>query len=250
MKRYKSIKKIKNISKINETLNFVNSKNKKYFSFTILQEKVIEVDLYVKLVLKILDDFYKEYKGNLFNAEKVVNALNIIFKTYKFIFKYKGFPNKDIEKSGINFMATEVNKKDKFPYIYIYCNSYLGNCIETNLNYKKFRQKFKKLIEHEFIHRSQFLLMADEELRYRVNTEPYENDEEYFSNYREIMTYAKQMIEELRFEGKTNQEILNIVKNNIGKESSILDLYIQLFKNKNDKVLKRLYKYIYEYLIK
>jgi len=251
MIRYKPLSIIKNISKTEENIEYSKSllrNNKKYFSFEFLSEKVIDVNLYVSLVLKILDNFYKKYKNNIFKSSKMTKALNEIFKSYKFIFEYIGSIEKDEEKTGINIMGTKVDKKDKFPYIHILCNLYIGKCLENRENYENFRKKFQLLIEHEFIHRTQFLLMADKKLRYKVNSSSFDRDEEYFGDYREIMTYAKQMIEELRFNGKTDNEILNIVNNRIRNESSILDLYLKLFKNKNDKVLKKLYKYIYEYL--
>lgn len=209
-------------------------------------EAVIRVDDYSDLLIKKLNKFYLKYQGEKLENKKIIELLNNEFKSYNIIFIFSSIKENDEENTGINLMDTGI-KKGNIIDILIICNSLLNKMLIDN--FKSFKEKFQILIKHELIHKGQFLKIADEDLRLKVLKDK-QKTMAYMEQYHEIMAYANNIIEELRFDGYGDDKILQTVKDKKQNESGTLDLYINLFKIKEDKpeVLHRLYKYIYEYL--
>ena len=105
------------------------------------------------------------------------------------------------------------------------------------------------MLGHELIHREQYLKIEDDKLREKIfksNLDP----KTYLSKKYELMSYAWQIIEFFKLTGKTDEEIKKILQHNSMLKfsfSPVLLFYHETFKN-NPDVLKRLYKYMYEYL--
>jgi hypothetical protein len=210
----------------------------------VIKEAVIRVDEYSNLILKKLYKFYKENENKKLKYLEIIDLLNTKFKSFNFIFIAKNYQDRDEEDSGINYMETGLKKNNTID-ILIYCNPILKNLLLDN--FLNFKRKFQILMKHELIHRGQLLKIIDDELRLKVATDENES-KEYLSLKKEIMAYSNSIIEELRFGGFEDNQILEIVKYNKDGISSILDTYIEQFKDTNIYVLYRLYKYIYEYL--
>lgn len=217
------------------------------FSSFPIREAVIRVNEYSKLLLKILDDLYKDYFNKEYNEKQIISGLNIIFKTYNITFILKKYDEEnDKKKSGINEGISSPAKDNIVP-IRIECNTFISNIFSDN--YNNLRQQFEYVINHELIHRGQFLKIVDEDLRLKVLKNQIKT-KSYMERYSEIMAYANSIIDELRFDGNTDDDILKIVKGSELGKSGVLDNYIEFFKIKEDKpeVLHKLYKYVYEYL--
>ena len=209
-----------------------------------IKEAVIRVDDYSVLVLKKLNDFFEENKNKKLKYLEIIDSLNEFFKTFNFIFIAKNYQKHDDEDTGINFMETSV-KDNNILNIIIQCNPIIKEIFLNN--FSNFKRKFQILIKHELVHRGQFLKILDDRLRLKIAIDEYKS-KEYLAVKKEIMAYSNSIIEELRFGGFDDNQILDIVKYNKKEISSILDRYIDLFKDTDISVLNRLYKYVYEYL--
>jgi hypothetical protein len=83
-----------------------------------------------------------------------------------------------------------------------------------------------------------------------LNISNQENIKEQLSNNQEIMAYAWQAVEELRYRFGNDKEILEHIKKYdlmFFRHSAILSAYYSLFE-KDDPILKKFYKYMYLYL--
>lgn len=239
------------------------TRNYRTISIPGLCEAVIRTDKYARL---LKDEFIKSYKlvdKNL-TITQLLKKLNIVFETYsvKFLFNAEDPKNKE-EFCGISDMG--INGK----IILIYCN----NNFDINF-YKQdaeLFQTFYELILHELAHRGQILLRS-----YEVSFELYNKDikninkifldksltekekkrllmRRYLSKPEEIMAYANQILEELRFQGLSNKQIIENLKSLKIKPdlSAGMKMYNDYFSisNKDDLVvIRRLFKYIYEYI--
>ena len=113
-------------------------------------------------------------------------------------------------------------------------------------DYKWFLKKFKRILDHELIHRVQGQKINFNKIK------PLHQDtndiEKYLSNKQEIMSYAKNIIEDLLRKQGTPEKVLKLLQNpplNINKDLKNYLLNFEL----GSKTMKKLYKYMYEYLI-
>ena len=151
------------------------------------------------------------------------------------------------DKSGINSMRSGNTTYE----IQVMCDQYFKYNVSVNSTY--LIDTFRDLIKHELTHRGQFLLKKVNKLNMEKERRTEESFKSYLSNKQEIMAYANQAIEELRFEGFTDNEIIIMLKSyNFGSSgSTAIKHYVTTFKKDNSKdlkILKQLYKYMYEYL--
>ena len=219
-----------------------------------LFEAVIRSDRYVSVVINEFRKLLQEYDGKVFRYPVYLfDILNEKFKKYNFEFVEKYDVNNNDYQTGID-MGEILPRNLK---IIFYCNSVLGDLFVNRDLQKGFLTKFDQILGHELIHRGQFLNVQGEHLRaeiFKLKPEDaigneYDKAMHYYSRKGEIMAYAWMVIEELRFNGYSANKILEIIHNNIKteNESLVLDQYRKLF-TIEDIQLKRLYKYIYEYI--
>lgn len=206
-------------------------------------EAVIRVDKYAKLVMDRFNNFCNVYKNSNLKVKDITKKLNSDFSTFGIDFILQYFQDEDHRNIGINKMITGIRYHNGIVGITIFINP----LIKDNINNQEMLQVFETLIKHELIHKGQFLKIRNKDLRLRV-LQNQQKTKEYLARPFEIMAYANSYIEELRFGGYSDSEILNTIKYNREGVSGILDKYIELFKETNMEILNKFYKYVYEYL--
>ena len=136
----------------------------------------------------------------------------------------------------------------------------LYEVFDKNFKYWKiFKQVVAEILSHEFVHIIQFDKIIDKykhnPLGYLLVINGLEQDEqqshlEYLSQKMEIMSFARQAVQEFKGNGFTNEEIIEYIKN-FSKadfdDSYIFYVYVYFFK-KDDKVLKKFLKNVYDYV--
>jgi len=245
MKRYKSV-----FDRLNEPVNtFYNGEYHTPPSRTseFLVEAVYRPDKYVNIVYNHLKSILKIYNKSFKYGELVCEFLTDKFKEFNIIFNYEGSFNSDGRKYAINSMDTGVNSLT----ITIQCSPIIDQLFLSIDLQKLFLQYFKELIGHELIHRSQSISIKNYTLQKYINK--YINIAQgvgYYADKAELMSYAWQIIEELRFQGAYDMDILEYIKD-IGKHpgySCLIYEEVYLKYYRNTMVINRLIKYIYEYL--
>lgn len=228
------------------------------------KEAVIRTDYYAKILkeefIKCIDYCTRKQCRTL---EYLLRDINFYFDIYLIEFVNDG----EIKnKHGINSMRTDFSSKK----IIVDCNSFFKDNFYNES--QELIQLFYELISHELVHRGQFIVFnmnktaqhidklkrKKERLEFlskTISREEYLKIEKkmYFSDSHEIMAYSNMALEELRFAGYTDTEILNIIKTmkNVGNDSYVLELYYEIFDKTDEaeyKVLKKFLKYIYEYI--
>lgn len=150
---------------------------------------------------------------------------------------------------GIIKAGTKTNKKG---VITIRCSEQLLQIQSSDKYFKSFLPAIIKIIGHELIHRKQMVQVEGIKLRnYIFDHENIKEIQKYLSNKQEVMARAWQIIEEFRYKGLNDNQILKILQTNkdtrIVAYSPTLMIYLDFF-NIKDNVFKVLYKYIYLYL--
>jgi hypothetical protein len=215
----------------------------------LLSEAVQRPHNYLKLIEGKLEK-YKKYFLKQNNGIDILFKLSSIFKknNIKFIADEKNF---HYNYFGINGASTS---PDIFRTIEVYC--YPKAILDLSKNEKNFDLFVKILLNylgHEFVHRMQTVDIKNEELLKKLFSTNLKNKQKYLSKKLEIMGYAWTIIEEFRFMGYTDKEILNVMRTpksikSIGRtEPSVYKEYKKLFYD-NDEILNRLHKYMYEYI--
>lgn len=228
-------------------------------------EAVIRTDKYAKLLENELIQSSKSIEKNL-TILQLLKKLNNVFEIYLIKFSFNAEDPKEKEEfCGISRMSLDGKTK----IIVVYCN----NNFDINF-YKQDKtlfQTFFELIAHELSHRGQILLRSykasleiynrdikkDSKILSNINLDADEKERllmrEHLSRSEEIMAYANQILEELRFQGLNSKQIIEKLKSlkiDSGLSSG-MDMYNKYFSisNKDDLVvIKRLFRYIYEYI--
>lgn len=254
---------------IKQHLKRIEEATKQYCTISIphLFEAVIRTEKYAKLLQQ---EFIRI--SNLFNysnfdtTTSLMRFLDKQFDKYLIRFRFDSTsPEQEEQKCGITEMI--ISGEDK--YINIKCNNnFRKNFLNQN---EKLFNTFYELICHELVHRGQLLLkrykdsviMMNKRLRddLKIKSNDDLSEEEktlllykrYLSDVNEIMAYANQIVEELRFKGLSDKNIIQLIKGfKIPSEySSGAKMYNDYFSitDKNDyKILKKLYSYIYGYV--
>lgn len=239
-----------------------------------IKEAVIKVEEYSKILIKEFkeciskykDKNFKHYSQLLFLLNKDFNKYNIKF-TDNPIFKNNSEFDVGIEEMKTNRLNLQ---------IIIICNiSFLQNFQQPD---SMFLFTFESLLKHELVHRGQALRTSIQKVQKIYKNESTKKDklisqyrnkgyseediveilykDYYLGNKRELMFYSKQALEELRFSGYTDKEILNKIRlldfhNN--KESDIIFIYLNAFPDynintKQKNIIKLFFKYMYLYI--
>lgn len=204
----------------------------------ILDEAVIHVKKYLD-ILKILLDNEKRNIINIPNLVDKIDYLNKIFKRYKIKFEV-------IEGQDRFYGIIKGNcYKDEITILF---NDLVFDALDDSHIFNLFKKELMPLIGHELVHRGQYFVRQGDFLNFIRFEKPEENN---YTEKQEIMAYAYMGIENMRYKGFTDQEILNKIKNdNVSHmESGIINVYLSDIKEKNYKVYKKFLKYITEYLI-
>lgn len=180
-------------------------------------------------------------------SRELTKYLNYFFEEYYIQFSFIGF-DEDSDGSGITKMQTG----NKSYTTIVRCNQDFRSNIKTNSQILV--QTFYELITHELTHRGQFLLNELNIFNDKKNIKDKLGWKNYLSQKYELMAYANQAIEELRFEGHSNNDILVMIKsfNFRDSKSTTIKNYMETFDKKVSsdlKILKQLFKYMYEYLM-
>jgi hypothetical protein len=212
-------------------------------------EAVINVDKYSKL---LQDIFYKKIKHDVKNKEfnRIVLQwyFNKIFTPFCITFKI--IKDEQIKK-GYEYRYGLIQAEtlmDKCSTIILFCNLNILDFNKSDTIFEEFSRIFIKAISHELIHRIQVIEISDLKIK-RALANNKKEDFEYYSTKQELMAYAWEILEELRFSGLTDNEIEKKFKtlNFTVMHSNILNKYLKLYDN-HPKVLQQLYKYIYMYI--
>ena len=124
-------------------------------------------------------------------------------------------------------------------------------------NFAEFALELSSTIEHELIHKSQYKNIPAN-IRQSVRSTPKDNkwSEEtyktYLSSSQELMAYANTIVRDFQKFGYELDEVLNILRRIHEYDTEDLPpklvQYLDYFKE-NPEVLKKLYRYMYDYLI-
>jgi len=134
--------------------------------------------------------------------------------------------------------------------------------ISIDIGVGRFSSKDDKLIgdlmgvlKHELVHREQLKKSSghSSDKAKGMSSINAENIDTYLADKMELMAYAVQIVTLLRNEKYTDAQIIDMLRNpkkwiaNIVKSESHLEIYMNIF-DKNSATIKRLKKYIIEYL--
>jgi hypothetical protein len=178
------------------------------------------------------------------DVKEIINFLDDFFKSYNIVFEV-------MEDRGKNGIVKGRCKRDL--KIIIFCTEDFNIYFENKYKFSRFLDQCIFVLSHELVHRGQYIQVYKHLHINKTNNgkdiDINNVDIKHYSNVDEIMAYANLIIEELRFNGYNNEEILKGIKNDeFGIENSeFLELYRINFKN-NKKIIDRLYKNIYMYL--
>lgn len=242
------MKKYKRFKGVNNDKEFFRRPSKTSAS---LVEAVYRPDKYVNILYSQFKNIIKANSGRKFKYnEKLVIYLSEQFKEFNIVFDYSGHSYNDGKESGINGMTSGSNSLQ----ILIYCSPSIEKLFIDRNFQKLFLKAFKELIGHELIHRSQYIAVKNYHNQNNITrflTSPkYKTEIGYYADKSELMSYAWQIIEELRFLGAYDFDILDYIRD-IKKHPEYKclvyeEIYLKYYKN--TQIINRLIKYIYEYL--
>lgn len=205
--------------------------------FSNLNEAVIHTEKYQEVLEEALFSVF-DYPLINKSSDEIIKKLNSVFSSYNILFKIVNeegrngiVRGKSIEHSIIIFVTEDFNKYFKDRKFFA---RFLNTC--------------GLVFAHELVHRGQYLQNV-ERVHLNKNVSLIPEDLKYYRNKHELMAFANMIIEELRFNGYTNEMILKGLQNNSLNKygSGFLIFYQETFEDE-PQILKLLYKYIYMYL--
>lgn len=189
-----------------------------------------------KVIIPDIDEYIKVFSNNDFenmvnkcdNYEDFIGLLNHVFKSnnIKFIFK----PSR----------KNDAETKNRIIFIYV-GDKILYNFLNKN---KQFINTIRVILSHELIHKEQ-----QEKIDWSNYYHKISSIKGNIDNKQEIMAYSNTVVKKLSI--KLGGYKLRMLKWLQKPQSGVIlefDIYLNNF-DKNHKVIKRLYKYMYEYII-
>lgn len=230
-------------------------KETSFTSHALYEAVLFPTDYKYELEKKLKDFFNKNLKRDL-KLSMLCARLTFLLRGYKI--KVKEWKSTCADAEECNFYGIENSGTfpDKNGSIIIYLNTRTISIFTNELFYRKFYDFFIIQLEHEIVHRKQFLTVKDIKLRKKLFTkkDPL-SPKRYLSDKQEVMARAWDIIETLRCKGKTYSDILQIIQSPKKYKEDIkihsLVAYYFYFSNRNredQEVLNQLKKYIYEYI--
>lgn len=182
------------------------------------------------------------------NLAQGIEALNSLFKDVGINFNLKS--GKSLNGTGL---AGGMTYNDGNIKVYLYQDFF--DVIENN--FVSFAMTLSRILEHELIHREQDDKINPDKLS-NVQSKYYDKHikpkdiKSYLSGKDEIMAHANSIVRKLQHDGITNEEILELLRHINEYDYQELPMHLQDYTREfkdNPKVLKRLYKYMYQYVI-
>lgn len=239
MKRYKSIFSISSNKLVEWALLEENSTPFNSHNGLILYEAVVDVSVELGNLADLLYDNQNLLIHENNSIDIIIDLLNNIFQNHKVKFLYNYRLPID------NFTSLNTFNKKTFEII-VHISDKIAE-LDGN-NFQNFVDDIIHLVGHELIHRKQFLKMN---YTNQTNSYTFNNKKKYLSNKQEIMAYAWQIINSFRLHGALDTDIKKILKTNSNIKFQLGEKPLQDYHDCftfNDNELKRLYKYMYEYL--
>jgi len=213
-------------------------------------EMVLHPDSYVNILTEKIINFYNKNEFN--NLKDLIDSLNSYFIIEKIEFiKGKKLLKFDsgIDSGGYN----PKNNKIIFFYTEDIINAFKFKNIKNDYeDFKWFLEDFKDYLGHETIHRMQSI---EDKVKY-IKAMSGENEKLHYSQPKEIMAYAWLIVQTFKMNGKDEDYIKFILSGKRDLNNVKVINYIPAFKkyynlfDKDSKVMKLLYKYIYLYMDK
>lgn len=225
--------------------------------------RLTESDL-VKLVNKIVNEaIIKPYdftsyieklkveEGNIDGFEDINNIFegsNIHFSDFD---EYYGTLTREEEKivapkglmlmGGVKFALYNTNI-DKINVVVE--PSLFFDYINSDSDKKAFYQFLELVLRHESIHLQQVSRMGKE--NYVLDASPTVNSKKYWQNPHEVMAYAQSLVDDLRNQDLSNNEIKDLLRNQKNIKSWIYNVYKKVL---SPEQFKKFMKYTYLYLM-
>ncbi len=206
-----------------------------------IYEAVIDNSYELNSILEIFHINKPLLLNNINDFNNFSNTIQDLLDKHKIKFIYSG------EASDKSFISLASYNDTSDTIILFYSKKITGL---NSSNYKIFLKEIQTLLGHELIHREQSIRNKQKETWEKNNTQ---DIEKYLKDKREIMAYAWQFINTFRMSSISDENIKKIlrtdsqIKFDIG--GNLFKKYHILF-NIDNPVLKRLYKYMYQYLEK
>ena len=208
--------------------------------FPVLYEAVLDSRVETYAIMELL----KKNKRNLISCSDInelTNKLEIILKGYKIKillnYRVKGF----VVEGGCSMSMD-------------YLQVVLGRGVKdlNKDNFSTFLQEFTSILGHELVHRAQVMKAGYGRIPQLVKgVSEGEREINYFSNKKEIMAYAWQIVETISMNNFLPNDILRLLKTEgetkLIAGGIVLQKYHSLFTS-SSKSLKLLYKYMYLYI--
>lgn len=227
----------------------INGKIKKYNpNKYLLPEAVIRVENYTKVIVNHFNSVIKnEFKNEKITMHNFCDRINPYFTKYNIVFSYSMLRPQDLLRPDMQdgIVSMETGSKSFQIKINI-CLNALNIFKQDGFLDKIFLPSFKLLLNHELVHRIQFIKNKSKYIQQVKSV--YDN----FITYDELMTYACQTVEEFRFAGIFDNVILQEIKKTIPEEDTVSSTF-NFFNSKEirlqfPKQYKQYLKYIYEYI--
>jgi hypothetical protein len=204
----------------------------------VLDEAVIHVKKYLDVITILLDN-EKSTIIKTQSLEDKIKLLNTIFLRYKIQFD---LIDSDDRKYGI--VKGSCYKEN----ITIYFNELVFDPLDDSHIFDFFKKELLALLGHELVHRGQYYVRQGDFLNFIRFEKPEENN---YTQKQEIMAYAYMGIENMRYKGFADQQIIQKIQSgNVSHmESGIINVYISDIKDKDEKAYKKFIKYVIEYLV-
>lgn len=176
----------------------INCKIKKYNpNKYLLPEAVIRVENYTKVIVNHFNSVIKnEFKNEKITMHNFCDRINPYFTKYNIVFSYSMLRPQDLLRPDMQdgIVSMETGSKSFQIKINI-CLNALNIFKQDGFLGKVFLPSFKLLLNHELVHRIQFIKNKSKYIQQVKSV--YDN----FITYDELMTYACQTVEEFRFAG-------------------------------------------------
>ena len=117
--------------------------------------------------------------------------------------------------------------------------------IRSDRNLSMFDGIMKSMLSHETIHKQQLDKVGGDFKKYDLKGSPETDPIKYLSSTTEIMAYAFSIVDELKRQGLSEDEILNVLRKFDDKAHWVIKWYKSMVRDK--KVLNKLRKYAYQY---
>jgi hypothetical protein len=210
--------------------------------FYLLNEAVIKSDFYVGTLLKLFSKRKQEFI-NLHNLDEFTGKLNKLYLKDKITFRPTSLQIDDYIIAGNTTKQVDNT-------IRLLCTAKGLDFNKSKETFVTFMKSFKKMLQHEVIHRDQMIRIANDKIIPKVFNYSNEDLIKYYSNKQEIMSYAWQIVYDFKIRGKSIPVIKELLSKNswiAAHSSKIYQEYLRLFA-KNSGTMKLLYKYMYQYL--